>query len=193
MNSVKLVFILFLSSAFLLTSVDVNAQTISKKRKKVLKKELKALKKDPAKYDKMLKKNAAEKKEMEVENTRLKTAVSYLEEQNNLLKMQIDELDARYSALLEKQNNTSLPDGIAYQVQMGYYQYLNLASFNEQMKTIKAEEVDGAKRYVVGHFLELEDAIQFRDDIKKLGIEDAFVSQYINGERNMKFDAEKAR
>lgn len=193
MNSVKLVFILFLSSAFLLTSVDVNAQTISKKRKKELKKELKALKKDPAKYDKMLKKNAAEKKEMEDENTRLKTAVSYLEEQNNLLKMQIDELDARYSALLEKQNNTSLPDGIAYQVQMGYYQYLNLASFNEQMKTIKAEEVDGAKRYVVGHFLELEDAIQFRDDIKKLGIEDAFVSQYINGERNMKFDAEKAR
>lgn len=193
MNSVKLVFILFLSSAFLLTSVDVNAQTISKKRKKELKKELKALKKDPAKYDKMLKKNAAEKKEMEDENTRLKTAVSYLEEQNNLLKMQIDELDARYSALLEKQSNTSLPDGIAYQVQMGYYQYLNLASFNEQMKTIKAEEVDGAKRYVVGHFLELEDAIQFRDDIKKLGIEDAFVSQYINGERNMKFDAEKAR
>jgi septal ring factor EnvC (AmiA/AmiB activator) len=193
MNSVKLVFILFLSSAFLLTSVDVNAQTISKKRKKELKKELKELKKDPAKYDKMLKKNAAEKKEMEDENTRLKTAVSDLEEQNNLLKLQIDELDARYSALLEKQSNTSLPDGIAYQVQMGYYQYLNLASFNEQMKTIKAEEVDGAKRYVVGHFLELEDAIQFRDDIKKLGIEDAFVSQYINGERNMKFDAEKAR
>ena len=192
MNSIRLVFVLLLSSMFLLTSVDADAQTISKKRKKELKKELKALKKDPAKYDKMLKKNAAEKKEMETEITRLTAVATDLEEQNNLLKLQIDELDARYSDLLEKQNNTSLPDGIAYQVQMGYYQYLNLASFNEQTKTIKAEEVDGAKRYVVGHFLELEDAIQFRDDIKTLGIDDAFVSQYINGKRNMQFDAEKA-
>jgi len=33
------------------------------------------------------------------------------------------------------------------------------------------------------------DAIQFSNDIKKLGIKDAFVSQYEDGVRNMTFDA----
>jgi hypothetical protein len=79
--------------------------------------------------------------------------------------------------------------GTVYQVQMGYYQYLDLVSFNEKLKTIKAEEVDGAKRYVIGHFENVMDAIQFSNDIKKLGIKDAFVSQYEDGVRNMTFDA----
>jgi len=35
------------------------------------------------------------------------------------------------------------------------------------------------------------DAVQFSNDIKTLGISDAFVSQYIDGERNMEFDALK--
>lgn len=191
MKSVRLVFILIFSSAILLTSFDADAQTISKKRKKELKKELRALKRDPARYDRMLKKNAAEKKELEDEITKLNATIASLKEQNDLLKLQIDELDKKYSKLLEEQVKTVLPSGVAYQVQMGYFEYLNLVSFNEQLKTIKAEEVGGAKRYVIGHFINLEDAMQFRDDIRVLGIDDAFVTQYINGKRNMEFDAEK--
>ncbi len=33
------------------------------------------------------------------------------------------------------------------------------------------------------------DAVQFSNDIKALGISDAFVSQYVDGKRNMTFDA----
>ena len=65
-------------------------------------------------------------------------------------------------------------------------------AFNEKLKTIKAESVDGKKRYVIGHFDDLMDAVQFRNDIKSLGIDDAFVSQYKDGERVMGFDAMKA-
>jgi hypothetical protein len=98
-------------------------------------------------------------------------------------------LEAQYAKLKRSMPSTQVPMGIVYQVQMGYYQYLDLVSFNEKLKTIKAEEVDGAKRYVIGHFENVMDAIQFSNDIKKLGIKDAFVSQYEDGVRNMTFDA----
>ena len=63
---------------------------------------------------------------------------------------------------------------------------------NDKLKTIKAEEIGGAKRYVIGHFENVMDALQFSNDIKALGINDAFVSQYTNGVRNMDYDALEA-
>ena len=53
---------------------------------------------------------------------------------------------------------TELPEGTVYQVQMGFYQYLDLVSFNDKLKTVRAEEIDGKKRYVIGHFDNLLDA-----------------------------------
>jgi hypothetical protein len=84
---------------------------------------------------------------------------------------------------------TELPEGTVYQVQMGFYQYLDLVSFNDKLKTVRAEEIDGKKRYVIGHFDNLLDAVQFSNDIKRIGVSDAFVTEYIDGERNMNFDA----
>ena len=72
---------------------------------------------------------------------------------------------------------------------MGYYQHLDLVSFNNRLKVVKAEEVDGAKRYVIGYFEDLMDAWQFASDIKQLGIDDAFVTKYDDGVRDMDFDA----
>ena len=69
---------------------------------------------------------------------------------------------------------------------------MDLVSFNNKLKVVKAEELDGAKRYVIGYFESVMDAWQFASDIKALGIEDAFVTQYVNGERNMSFDALEA-
>ena len=101
-------------------------------------------------------------------------------------------LEAQYAILKKSMPTTELPAGIVYQVQMGYYQYLDLVSFNDKLKTIKAEEIGGAKRYVIGHFENVMDALQFSNDIKALGINDAFVSQYRNGVRNMDYDALEA-
>jgi hypothetical protein len=115
-----------------------------------------------------------------------------LRAEKQVLANKLAALEAQYAKLKSSLPSTKLPDGTVYQVQMGYYEYLDLASFNDKLKTIKAEDVDGKKRYVIGHFTSLMDAVQFSNDIKILGVSDAFVSQYIDGKRNMTFDAIKA-
>ena len=61
------------------------------------------------------------------------------------------------------------------------------------MKYIKAEDADGAKRYIIGYFQNVEAALEFRKDIQTLGVKDAFVTQYIDGKRIMDFEAVKKK
>ena len=126
----------------------------------------------------------------EVTDLKAKLATDNAEKQ--VLADKLVALEAQYASLKKSMPTTTLPAGTVYQVQMGYYQYLDLVSFNDKLKTIKAEEIDGAKRYVIGHFENVMDALQFRNDIKALGVNDAFVSQYTNGVRNMDYDALEA-
>ncbi len=138
------------------------------------------------------------KEEVTKLNTEVEELKAKLAEMENLraekqeLASKLSALEAQYSKLKSSIPSTKIPMGTVYQVQMGYYEYLDLVSFNEKLKTIKAENVDGKKRYVIGHFDNLMDAVQFRNDIKALGVDDAFVSKYIDGQREMKFDAMKA-
>lgn len=172
--------------------ITAQAQTLSKEEKKALKKEIKTYKKDPAKWVALMNKHDAEVQALEAELAKLKKELADLKAQNEDLMASIDEMNLKYNNLLASMPSTKLPNGTVYQVQMGYYQKLDLVSFNNKLKVVKAEEVDGAKRYVIGYFEDLMDAWQFASDIKSLGIDDAFVTQYIDGKRNMSFDALKA-
>ncbi len=176
---------------FVLTSVNVTAQTLSKKEKKVLKKEIKTYKKNPEKWVEMLKFHDNQLAELNAKIDDLKAKLAAEQAEKAELAAKLKNLEMQYLTLKKNMPSTTLPDGTVYQVQMGYYEYLDLMSFNTKLKTIKAEEIDGKKRYVIGHFDNLMDAVQFSNDIKTLGISDAFVSQYIDGERNMEFDALK--
>lgn len=184
-----------LTFVFLLSVNLAEAQSLTKQEKRALKKEIKTYKKNPEKWMKM---QEGHKKEVtilsqEVDDLKAKLAeMEQLRQEKQILADKLATLELQYAQLKSSIPSTKLPMGTVYQVQMGYYEYLDLVSFNENLKTIKAEEVDGKKRYVIGHFDDLMDALQFRNDIKILGIKDAFVSQYINGNRNMNFDAMEA-
>ncbi|MDB4161416.1 hypothetical protein N9772_03520 [Bacteroidia bacterium] len=171
------------------------AQTLSKNERKALKKEIKTYKKNPEKWVRMQKKHKTEVVNLNDEVIDLKAKLAEMDKlraEREELATELAILKAKYASLESEMPSTKLPMGTVYQVQMGYYEYLDLASFNEKLKTIKAEDVDGKKRYVIGHFVNLMEAVQFRNDIKILGIDDAFVSQYKNGTRIMDFDAMKA-
>ncbi len=178
--------------AFSLSYTSVEAQTLTKQERKALKKEIKLYKKNPEKWVALMNKHDREVAELEAEVERLKEDLARLQKQNEELLAKIQDLNLKYNNLLASMPSTDLPTGTVYQVQMGYYQQLDLVSFNNKLKIVKAEEVDGAKRYVIGYFEDVLDAVQFAADIKALGITDAFVTQYIDGERNMDFDALEA-
>jgi vacuolar-type H+-ATPase subunit I/STV1 len=178
-----------LAIVFVFSISTANAQSLSKKERRALKKEIRVYKKNPEKWVKMQNQHIAELSS-EVASLKAKLAeIETLRAEKMDLADKLAALEAQYAKLKNSMPSTQVPMGTVYQVQMGYYQYLDLVSFNEKLKTIKAEEVNGAKRYVIGHFENVMDAIQFSNDIKKLGIKDAFVSQYEDGVRNMTFDA----
>jgi len=175
-----------------LSFTAAEAQSLSKKEKKTIKKEIKTYKKDPEKWVSMQNRHTRDVQDLsdEIIDLKLKLAAANIEKR--ALADKLATLEADYTSLKKSIPSTKLPAGTVYQVQMGYYQYLDLMSFNEKLKTIKAEEIDGAKRYIIGHFDDVMTALQFSNDIKALGVKDAFVSQYVDGVRNMKYDALKA-
>ncbi|MBT8326291.1 MAG: hypothetical protein KJP21_01125 [Bacteroidia bacterium] len=185
----KQILVAFLTLIFIGSFISAEAQTLSKSEKKALKKEIKTYKKDPEKWVRMMNKQKSTVKGLEDEIDALKLQLKEAKDKNKELQTKMSILNDKYTNLLNTMPSTKLPMGTVYQVQMGYYQYLDLVSFNNKLKVVKAEEIDGAKRYVIGHFDDLMDAVQFSNDIKALGISDAFVSQYIDGNRNMDFDA----
>ena len=170
-------------------SNTVQAQELTKIQKRALKKEIRTYKKNPEKWVKMLNKHDAKVKELNDEIAELNAQLKASELAAEKLAEQVKLEQLRYVELEKTIPTTKLPDGTVYQVQMGFYQYLDLVSFNDKLKTVRAEEIDGKKRYVIGHFENLLDAVQFSNDIKRIGVTDAFVTQYIDGERNMNFDA----
>ncbi len=177
----------------LLFSVSAaSAQSLTKRERKAIKKEIKSYKKNPEKWVAMMNRHDQEIAALETEIGKLKAQLEEARMQNESVALQLQQLELKYKNLMASMPSTDLPEGTVYQVQMGFYQELDLVSFNNKLKVVKAEEVDGAKRYVIGYFESLMDAWQFASDIKALGIDDAFVTQYVNGERNMSFDALEA-
>jgi TolA-binding protein len=184
MKNMRMLLALVLCASFTITYAQM-----SKEEKKAAKKEIKAYKKDPAQWIKMKEDHKKQVADLEAENEKLKEEIAKLEKEVEELIAKIEALNKKYNNLLQSMPSTKLPTGTVYQVQMGYFQHLDLVSFNNKLKIVKAEEVNGAKRYVIGYFVDLMDAWQFAADIKQLGIDDAFVTKYDDGVRDMDFDA----
>lgn len=173
---------------------QAQSQSLTKSEKKKLKKEIKAYKKAPETYKDMKNLNKQNIEERDEVIAALTAQLDAVNAQNAAMRDSLMALTRRYQSLMTKmQNIGSVPDGTVYAVQIGYYKKLDLEGFNSQARFIKAEEIDGAKRYVIGYFNDLAGAVQFGEDIKKIGIKDAFVSEYVDGQRNMSFDALKVK
>lgn len=175
-------------------AVSVQAQSLSKSEKKALKKELKTYKKSPETYKAAKAKTAGTIKEQEAIIEDLSNQLSALRAEQEALNESVKKLMAQYEALLLKEENRGqVPMGTVYQVQLGFYEKLDLKTFNREGIMVKAEETGGAKRYVIGHFSDVQAAKNFNRDIQKLGVKDSFVSKYVDGVRDMTFDAMKMK
>ena len=182
-------FLIILVTLGFFINQSVQAQELTKTQKRALKKEIRTYKKNPEKWVKMQNQHQDKVKELSDEIARLNAQLKTAELTSEQLAEQLKLEQLRYVELEKTIPSTELPEGTVYQVQMGFYQYLDLVSFNDKLKTVRAEEIDGKKRYVIGHFDNLLDAVQFSNDIKRIGVSDAFVTEYIDGKRNMNFDA----
>jgi len=73
--------------------------------------------------------------------------------------------------------------GLIYRVQIGMLENEALPAFPFEADMFLVEEVDNYNKYVLGSFRQYEASLEFRDLIRKLGVEDAWVVAYMDGER----------
>ncbi|MFM9946042.1 MAG: hypothetical protein ACKVQB_12510 [Bacteroidia bacterium] len=193
---IKLITIALVISSFLIISSECIAQnTLTKPERKALKKEIKAYKKAPETYKAMKDKNAKKIEELEAELEGLRNQLTAEWRKVDSLNAIINEAEKTITeyekAAVECGKVPS--QGTVYSVQIGNYKILDLRTTFNANKGLRTESYTGANAYMIGNFTSLEEAIQFASDIKKLGISDAFVTQYIDGSRIITFDALKGK
>ncbi len=193
-KNMKLLIKLLLVIIIAFSGSDLIAQKLTRAEKKALKKELRRYKKNLPAY-KSLKENQEEKldelygkvnsAEAEVSELRSKLSACETEKSDCLAKQysletQIAELKAKPI----RPGISTIPDkGVGYKVQMGYYRFFNINEYFESPKIMHYEAIDGGNKYMVGYFTDPQKALDFRDDIVRLGIKDAFVVKYVDGIR----------
>jgi len=187
------VLVFLFASLLFISNTAVAQKKLTKAERKALKKEIKNYKKAPEKYAAMKESN---KKTIQTQEQEIETLKQQLAEEWK----RVDSLNAalaeaeRVIADYEKSavECGKVPNqGIVYGVQVGNYKTLDLREFFNSNKGLRTETYTDGNAYVIGNFTTVEEAIQFVKDIRKLGVKDAFVTQYIDGVRVVKFDAFK--
>lgn len=117
---------------------------------------------------------------------------SVIEEQEVLiqnLSAQINMLNQKLIALQADANSNQvvdtrvMPSGTCYQVQIGVYKNTNLMQYLTEPKYVGYQLDQDLVRYHIGYFTNYIEAKNFLDIVRKMGIKDAFIAEYMNGER----------
>lgn len=186
------------------------AQDLSKDEKKRLREEIKNYSNDLAGYKAKMDdiRNTLDSNEAEIR--RLKDDIAYASTKQAELENKVADFDTQLTVCHEENNvlkgytgtttvsgpvdtaltqkvmaglNNAPQKGTVYKVQIGLYKQFNINKYFEQPRYIGYEEVDGMNRYIISYFPDEEVAKSFVADVRKMGIKDAFVSKYIDGER----------
>jgi hypothetical protein len=169
----------------------------SKEEKKIWKKKAKSYVKDPMALKKELEDNNKQLKELTAKNTELQKKYNACNARVDSLQSLISAKDAeirqlqaqkeKLQAQLEATKNIVEKDimpGLVYKVQMGAFVHFDMNKYlKDTGENFEGETMDGMNKYTVGKFKELEVAEQFRKDVIKLGIKDAWIVPYIDGRR----------
>lgn len=181
----------------------VAAQT-SKEAKKAAKKEKKLWKKKAKKYakspltlrddletaNKKLRECSEKNKslqdkyaDLQASYDSLASILSSKESELAALSRKYNKLEAAYQAQ-KNVNDKGIVPGLVYRVQVGAYVHFDMNQYlGDTEKSFEGENQDGMNKYMMGNFRGMTNAEAFRDDIRKLGIKDAWVVPYIDGTR----------
>jgi len=80
-------------------------------------------------------------------------------------------------------------EGIVYRVQIGSYENFSLDKYKQNLEGLKQDSIDGMKRISLGAFSRLVDAQQFQAEVVRMGLENAYVVAYENGQPIALFEA----
>ncbi len=205
----RLPLFLLLFAFFTLPVVDgLTTEAWAQDTEKLDKKQLKQIKKAWKKKAKAYKKNPlalkakeeAFQKQMEEMNDRLKKCEAGKEEilaemdkmeqkardaarRSDSLENELGKLRTAYEAK-KTEVKKDVDQGLIFRVQIGAFEKFSMDQYLEKTgESFTGESMDNMNKYLVGKFRDLQMAHNFRDDIRKMGIKDAWVVPYRDGVR----------
>lgn len=171
----------FLIAVLSITAINPAMAQKNKKKKKYRKKDIPALLKKIENYEEEI-------QELKDQNTALESDVDRLSDENYDLKAQMKKMaeEAAKTADADVDNT-----GVTFKVQLGAYQKFDASAAFNQAKRLGTEKVSGTNKYVIGNFSTFEEARKFEDDLKRMGLSDAWLVPYNNGQRISDTQAEQ--
>ncbi len=182
----------------------VSAQKLSKKERKRLKKEKKKRLKE------MKKMSAADFQAQQEKQDELMTKASELESQLTATKSELSAKDGQVKQLEDKvrklqqqvtQAQAAAPEqpqnvpmasggedqqydqGLVFRVQIGAWQNQDLAAYDTSENFRDENGPDNMQMYTLGNFRDYWEADTFKKYLRKMGVRDAWIVPYENGER----------
>lgn len=171
--------------AFLLTGYS---QELSKEEYKELKKKLKSM--SPEDLQKLEDQNTEYYEQLQEKET----TINDLQAENAELMSEVDKLKETKEATQTEQENsednyadnyeTPTAKGVVFKVQIGAFKELDLREFFGNNENFSGEvEEDGTMKYTLGTFTDYWQADKFKKYLRKMGVKDAWIVAYKNGER----------
>lgn len=193
----KLFVIAFLATAI---TTPVIGQNSIKQMDKKTKAELKEYMKNPSSYRKMIKSYTDQIEAYELQVTEIQEDFYKADYLRILYYDSIQRLHADIEAMNPMVGGTWTADGSEndipqtgssmfsntgtdYRVQIGAYRYFDFTELLKFNQPIGFEKVNGIIHYYLGSWTNANDAYDFAVAIRKLKIDDAFVTKYVDGSR----------
>lgn len=165
----------------------IHAQVAAEKKK--LRKELRTYRKMKPMEIRAMKMNfenkLKDKKNQELQYKNMQRRFDSLQNAMNANNAKISQLEVQ---LLQAQNaaanNKSVgAKGYYYRVQLGAYKFYDIKSKNSSDESFSAESTPEMDKMTVGLFYSLAEADQFKEDVRRMGIKDAYVVPFKDGKR----------
>lgn len=112
------------------------------------------------------------------------------------LQVKLDSLEQETQAL-RKENALLLETvgerlEVGFEVQIGAFQYFDLNAYDSELLRLQEIKEEGMNKYVLARFRRFDEAEAFLNDIRSLGLEDAFIAGIVDGQRSTVAAAKKA-
>lgn len=190
--------LIMLLVACLVSATSVKAQDIDKAVAKAWKKKLKET--DPLEFKRIVEERetlTADLVKVKQESITQTTALASREAEIAKLKEEIEQLKAANTAAQVvpvtqpvATNSAAVPkkmltaEGILYKVQIGSFKNKDLVKFFKNSPNFSGDvDSDGSKKYTLGQFTDYWEADNFKKYLREMGVTDAWVVSYKNGQR----------
>ncbi|WMJ72448.1 Ezrin/radixin/moesin family protein [Cytophagaceae bacterium ABcell3] len=142
-----------------------------------------------------------ELRELVEKNEELESKVRKLESENKSqdaelarLKKELEDYSAGSapSKTVSNPSGSNVPviEGLIYKVQIGAFKNKNLSKYLDNHKNFSGDiDKDGTRKYTLGHFEDYWEADRFKKYLREMGVKDAWVVPYKDGNRISMKDA----